>query len=204
MPWDSLGSHSQWHNLDFPGSYDVCRSAFNLCNTIRIDLNGGRTYLAYYFRDSPPWFIVLAALGAMTRQNIMMEHLGLATSHTMVMRKQTERERWMTLVTHFSFTGPYLLPTTPPTGVEPLTQQLEGTFTIRAIATCLCGDPFALLNLFLFCYTLSGTCYLAREERPTPVLCYAVLPCLLDVNHLLFIIISIMGPLLLLHLRPAF
>lgn len=30
-----------------------------------------------------------------------------------------------------------------------------------------------------------------------------MLPCLLDVNHLLLIIIPIMGPLLLLHLRPA-
>lgn len=69
---------------------------------IRIDLNEGRTYLAHFFRDSPLWFIVLA--GSMTRQNIMMEHLGLAASHIMVMRKQTERKRWMTLVTHFSFT----------------------------------------------------------------------------------------------------
>lgn len=87
--------------------------------------------------------------------------------------------------------------------MKPLTQQLEGTFKIQAIATFLCGEPFALYNPFLPCYTLSGTCYLAREDRPTPVLCWVMLPCLLDVNHLLFII-PIMGPLLLLHLRPAF
>lgn len=167
MHWGSLGSHSQRHNLDLPGPYNVCRSAFLLCNRMKINLNGGRTYLAHCFRDFHLWFIVLAALEPMIRQSVMAEHMGLATSHITVMGEaKRERKRWMTLVTYFSFTKPYLLlkllpfpPNSTPTGRKPLAQQLEGTFKIQAIAACLCGEPFTPWDLSLPCSTLSGTCY---------------------------------------------
>lgn len=64
MHWGSLGSHSQRHNLDLPGPYNVCRSVFLLCNRMKINLNGGGTYLAHCFRDFHLWFICIGCFGA--------------------------------------------------------------------------------------------------------------------------------------------
>lgn len=107
MPWDSLGSHSQWHSLDFPGPHDMCRSASHLYNMIRIDLKEERTYLAHFF---PPRFpSVVHCVGWV---NDKADHrdgalgIGRVSHHG---DEEAERKRWMTLVTHFSFTGPYLL-----------------------------------------------------------------------------------------------